>query len=339
MYKRERQQIARLYGAVHRIQNIRLLEFMMLTQKHGISMMNYYKMMAKNKDRMSKMTPKPRATQQARYAKKVMANGRELSKLSHDLAIIEMSVLLGGVIKGKKSSESIATAYKDYIEKAATSPFKYNPADSVWDDMNNPKQVAKMKAIISSGIIDGKPRRQVIDDLETFLRVDRSYPRWLQSRISQLSPPRVGNPTGLLKKAGNKTVTGFAYRAYRMYNTQYAEFNANLNTTLASKNPFITHKNVVLSPFHPFCDSCNKASRKTWKVEDNPLPIHPNCLCYYANRVSDKSINEMRKQYQVLKDGRNGQTNELQRVNRIFGGLDIVRTGALIMDKYLPYMG
>lgn len=339
MYKRERQQLARLYAAVHRIQNIRLLEFMLLTQKHGISIMNYYKMMAKNKERMRRMTPKPRIKRQTTYSDRVLANGRELSKLSHDVAIIEMSVLIGGVITAKESSESILSEYKDYIEKAATSPFRYNPADVVWDGMNDPKQVAKMKDIIETGITQGKPRRQVIDDLEQFLRVDRSYPRWLQSRIDLLSPPRLGNPTGLLKKQGNKTVTGFAYRGHRMYNTEYARFNANLSTALASRNPFITHKNVVLSPFHPFCDACNKAANKRWEVQENPLPIHPNCLCYYANRVSNASITEMRKQYQILKSGQNGPTNELQEVNKIFGGLDLVRTGALIMARYIPYMG
>ena len=335
MFKKERKQIDKLYAGIHRKQNEYLLEFMILTQEYGIDMMNLFKMQASSLSKLSKMTPLPRRAKHNALMEKVEKIGLELSELTHVLAIMELSILLSGPLTVKESARG---DYKQYLDGAIKSPFRVNPASTIWDMMNDRKNKTAMKSVIESGIREGKNRLDVIRDLESHLKVDRRFPRWLRSRLTEIRPPRAGNPTGLLSGyRQDKTTAGFAYNAYRMYNTEYARFSATFSTKLSDANPYYSYKRVTLSPFHPKCDACEKASKKRWKPSDNPLPIHPNCLCFYINTVSDSQISRLREDYRKSQET-GAKRNDFGKVAALFKGLDVVSAGSFLYGQYNKYM-
>ena len=237
---------------------------------------------------------------------------RKMQKQSYDEGIMIAGVMMGA--EGGQGENIGLSDYRQWISSSFDSPFTKKPSNAVWDYVNNPSLVRKLEKAVSDGLKNGTDNITVIKQLEKMLGVDQQYPRWLRSRIDSITPPRQNKTTGLLTRPTSlrQVERSFAYNAYRLFNTEVGRSLVEIQTKFAVDNPYITKKRVVLSPYHPMCDQCDKAAKRIWSPSDRPLPIHPNCLCYYRVIVEQDTIDRLRKSMSNETD-----TKKSKRLNRL----------------------
>ena len=296
------EKILKISELIHTLEIIGTIEFLIEINLVGVQISKRLKGKARKSGAvdLSDLTFSKNDRERLEKAEERLA--RKMQKQAHDEGIMIAGVMMGA--DGGQGESIGLSDYRQWIQSSFESPFAKKPSSAVWDYLNNPSLVSKLEKVVSDGLKNGTDSITVIKQLEKKLGVDQQYPRWLKSRISSITPPRQNKTTGLLRRPTSlkQVERSFAYNAYRLFNTEVGRSLVEIQTKFAIDNPYITKKRVILSPYHPMCDECNKVSKKVWGPSDRPLPVHPNCLCYYRVVVEQSTIDRLRKSLSSEKD-------------------------------------
>lgn len=289
------ERILKIADRMHTLEIIGTIEFLIEINLVGLQMIRRLKGKARKSGVVDLSELNYSQKERERISKAEDRIARKMQKQAHDEAIMIAGVMMGA--DGGQGENIGIDDYRQWILSSFESPFEKKPSSAIWDYLNNPSLVKKLEKVVSDGLKNGTDRITVIKQLETKLGVDQSYPRWLRSRIDSITPPRQNKSTGLLRRPTrlNQVERSFAYNAYRLFNTEVGRSLVEIQTKFAIDNPYITKKRVILSPYHPMCDECDRVSKIIWKPSDRPLPVHPNCLCYYRVIVEQATIDRLRK--------------------------------------------
>lgn len=280
---------------MHTLEIIATIEFLVEINLVGIQMTKRLKGKARKSGVVDLADLTYSKAERDRVEKSEARSARKILKLAHDEGIMIAGVMMGA--DGGQGENIGLSDYRKWIQSSFESPFVHRPSSAVWDYINSPSLVKKLEKTVSDGLKEGTDNITVIKQLEKQLGVDQQYPRWLRSRIFSITPPRQNKTTGLLRRPTSlrQVERSFAYNAYRLFNTEVGRSLVEIQTKFAIDNPYITKKRVILSPYHPMCDECDKVSKRIWAPSDRPLPVHPNCLCYYRAIVEQATIDRLRK--------------------------------------------
>lgn len=119
--------------------------------------------------------------------------------------------------------------------------------------------------------------------LEPLLGADQDMPRWTRERLYNMTArERTTDSEGLLKGSENRT-RGISYNALRLARNELQHANHAVTTEIAKHSPWVTGRKVTLSSSHPEPDICDElAAGGPYPVEDEVLPAHPSCFCFYT---------------------------------------------------------
>lgn len=140
----------------------------------------------------------------------------------------------------------------------------------------------RIRATLASGY-DGRTNAlRLARQLEAELGAGADLPRWAEDRLYRMTPKeRMTSRTGLLTEPEHRA-QGVSYNAVRLARTELQYANHAVTTELAIHNPAVTGKRVRLSAGHPKADICDEhADGGPYAVEEDFLPLHPNCMCYW----------------------------------------------------------
>lgn len=155
----------------------------------------------------------------------------------------------------------------------------------------------RIKNTIAAGMAEGTSAVKLAKDLEQYLGAGQNCPRWAFSRLyGQTATERQSNRDGLF--TGNECAAqGVAYNALRLARTEFQYAHHAVTDQIYSASPWVKGKRVNLSPTHPKSDICDTyAAGGPYPADEQILPLHPNCLCYYTAEVmkDDEFINSVR---------------------------------------------
>ena len=310
------QRILKVSNLIHTLEVIGTIEFLIELNLVGIQITKRLKSKARKSGFVDLADLTYTQKERNRLARAELRLARKMQKLTHDEGIMVAGIMIGA--DGGQGENIGLSDYRQWIESSFESPFVHRPSSAVWDYLNNPSLVGKLEKVVSDGLKNGTDNITVIKQLEKKLGVDQRYPRWLQSRIFSITPPRQNKTTGLLRRPTSlrQVERSFAYNAYRLFNTEVGRSLVEIQSKFAIDNPYITKKRVILSPYHPMCDECDRVAKKVWVPSDRPLPVHPNCLCYYRVIVEQTTIDRLRKSLSNETDAK--KSKRLERLRAMY---------------------
>lgn len=163
-----------------------------------------------------------------------------------------------------------------------------NLSQRIWRLENGGMQV--IRTTLARGMAERTNAWELATQLENVLGADRDFPRWTEERLYALTPSdRAQSQAGLLR-AGDPLLPGesrgVSYNALRLARTEIQYANHAVTSEIAQHFPGITGRYVRLSPEHPVSDICDDyAAGGPYDVNDNILPLHPQCMCYYEEAL------------------------------------------------------
>lgn len=210
-----------------------------------------------------------------------------------ELAEAETLVSITGFESGTLGSEDIELVQRMFVKrrdealKAAqqnVSSDGFTLSHRIWRIQND--GLSGIKAVIADVYANRTSTLKLAKSLEDKLGADADMPRWVASRLyGMTATERMQSDKGLL--SGQATSRGIAYNAIRLARTELQIANHAVSTSIVANLPWVTGRNVVLSPAHPVSDICDKwASGGPYPKTQSILPLHPNCLCYYIDVLS-----------------------------------------------------
>lgn len=147
-----------------------------------------------------------------------------------------------------------------------------------------------IRATLAAGMDGRTSAVRLSRQLEQSLGANRDMPRWAYSRLNKMTATeRMNDLTGLLTDPAQRS-QGMAYNALRMARTEIQYANHAVTTEIAAHSPWITGRYVRLSPAHPQSDICDHwAEGGPYSKDQQILPLHPNCLCRYEEKLMPPS--------------------------------------------------
>jgi hypothetical protein len=169
-------------------------------------------------------------------------------------------------------------------------------ADRVWGDgfklsqriwRLDQESLEGIRKIVYEGIAKGDSAWNIAKKLEPFLGAGQDCPRWARSRLNKLTKSDIasGDRTGLYT-GDDCDGQGVAYNALRLSRNEVQIAQHRANDAILARIPWIEKIKIHLSPAHPETDICDDVISNGENGEgiypkgEDPLPIHPNCLCY-----------------------------------------------------------
>lgn len=151
--------------------------------------------------------------------------------------------------------------------------------------------IQQIRSTLATAMAERTNARDLANRLEAQLGADQDMPRWTDDRLYGMTPAqRAAGREGLL--AGTETrAQGIAYNALRLARTELQYANHAVTTEIAKHAPWVTGRFVRLSPGHPKIDVCDDySSGGPYPKDQQILPLHPNCMCYYEEQVMSRGV-------------------------------------------------
>lgn len=197
------------------------------------------------------------------YRKNLMA---QIKLGIDDSSYLGMKATLGSVAHTVNITsdkwQNLVTGVKKSIFNKVSPKDGLTLSDRVWKVTDD--NVYQLKKIITSDILQGRSAGGISRDIRGYLR----QPETLRGEAKDLLQPGQG-------------VYKSAYKnALRVARTESADAYASAQTKIAQQ--FGYKVQVNLSKSHPEEDICDDYDGEIFDPNENPLPIHPNCLCFYT---------------------------------------------------------
>lgn len=140
--------------------------------------------------------------------------------------------------------------------------------------------------------------------IEAELGANADMPRWTTSRLHRMTPTeRMNDRRGLITDPAKRS-QGVSYNAVRLARTEIQRANHAVATEIAKHNPAVVGRKVMLSPGHPKIDICDEwAGGGPYPKDDEILPLHPNCMCYYLDVLMERGEFDKKVQEWLRGDG------------------------------------
>lgn len=140
-----------------------------------------------------------------------------------------------------------------------------------------------IQGVIRSAFSERTSAEKLAKLLEGHLGINEDLRRWTRHRLYGMTPSdRAVSALGLLRRPEMRS-RGVAYKALRLARTEIQHANHRVSEEIARHSPWITGMYVRLSPGHPRHDICDAwAGGGPYDPDEQILPLHPNCLCYYT---------------------------------------------------------
>lgn len=124
--------------------------------------------------------------------------------------------------------------------------------------------------------------------VEYLLGADQDLPRWTYIRLYKMDPKqRLRSPAELLKSPLDRQ-KGLAYKAVRLARTELQYSHHAVDSMIARNTPWTEGRYTRLSAGHPKSDVCDEyADGGPYPVDEEILPLHPNCMCWYEHALMD----------------------------------------------------
>ena len=144
----------------------------------------------------------------------------------------------------------------------------------------------QVRATLATAMANRTSAVRLAQDLEQQLGADADLPRWAYSRLSKMTPAeRAQDMTGLLSDPAHRN-QGVAYNALRLARNEIQAANHAVTTEIAANSPWVAGRYVRLSPAHPQIDICDEwVSGGPYDKTISVLPLHPQCMCYYEEKL------------------------------------------------------
>lgn len=147
---------------------------------------------------------------------------------------------------------------------------------------------ARLRSRLARGMVERTSAARLAKQMEEYLGADMDLPRWSYARLGKMTPTeRMIDKTGLIHDASKRT-QGVAYNALRLARTEIQYANHAMTGQIAQHFPGIVGRYSRLSPAHPKADICDEyAAGGPYEVTANFLPLHPQCMCRYEEKMMD----------------------------------------------------
>jgi hypothetical protein len=147
---------------------------------------------------------------------------------------------------------------------------------------------SRLRAQLAQGMIERTSAARLSKQVEEYLGADMDLPRWSYARLGKMTATeRAQDLTGLIHDASKRT-QGMAYNALRLARTEIQYANHAVTSDIAQHFPGIVGRYSRLSPAHPKLDICDQyAAGGPYEVTANFLPLHPQCMCRYEEKMMD----------------------------------------------------
>lgn len=200
--------------------------------------------------------------------------------VTEELSAGELGVLIR-LWEQRRARALKAASERTYSDRLALS-------DRIWRLRNG--GLAQIRGTLALAMTERTNAYTLAQKLEGVLGVDQDLPRWSWERLYQMTAAeRAASSEGLLQGTQNRS-KGVAYNALRLARTELQFANHAVTTEIARRSPWITGRFVRLSPAHPQIDICDEyAGGGPYAVGDEILPLHPHCLCYYEEQMTDQA--------------------------------------------------
>lgn len=150
--------------------------------------------------------------------------------------------------------------------------------------------LARIRATLSMAMQERTNAQTLAELVEGQLGAGRDIPRWTEERLYLMTPgERLASSEGLLRGPEGRG-QGISYNALRLARTEIQYANHAVASEIAAHNPAVTGRKVRLSPGHPKLDICDEyAGGGPYDKQQQILPLHPQCMCYYEDVLMSKA--------------------------------------------------
>jgi hypothetical protein len=163
----------------------------------------------------------------------------------------------------------------------------------------------RIRSTLLSAMAERTSARELAKLLEPVLGARKDCPRWSMQRLYGMTAGERSVSRAGLFSGEACAGQGIAYNALRLARTEIQYAHHAMASEIYANSPWVTGKNVRLSPAHPKTDICDQlAAGGPYDALDSLIPAHPQCMCYYEAALMD--ANDFRRQVRGWVAGENG---------------------------------